>query len=83
MDTNGNGGLSITDVFITYKKVAVAGYTITPPTYRLFTETEWTTVNNSSSNLTTTYPGVNSLTMSNLVSGDSTNVYLIRTGHEN
>lgn len=83
MNANGNNNLTIADVYSIYRKINGTSFPNSIPIYRLFTVSEWNLISNSNSNLTSTYPGSNTLTVSNLVSGDSTNVYLIRTGYEN
>jgi hypothetical protein len=82
MDVNSNSVLSIADVFNIYYRVA-GGTTIWPPSspaYRFFTSAEWNIINSSTADLTSTYPGVQTITFSNLVSKATTNIYLIRTG---
>jgi hypothetical protein len=82
MDVNSNSVLNVADVFNIYYRVA-GGTTVWPPfspAYRFFTTTQWSTINTSNSNLTTLFPGVQSITFDNLVSKGTTNIYLIRTG---
>lgn len=81
MDINQNGILSITDVYLDYLKIVGLGFPIGTPTYRLFTTPEWNIINASTNNLTSTYPGVQSLTITNPSVGGNTNLYLIRTGY--
>jgi len=81
MDINKNGTLSITDVYLTYLKILNIGFPSGTPTYRLFTSSQWSTINSSTSNLTSTLPGVQSLTIPNLTNSSTTNIYLIRTGY--
>jgi len=81
MDINQNGILSITDVYLDYLKIVNIGFPIGTPTYRLFTTPEWNIINASTNNLTSTYPGVQSLTITNPSVGGNTNLYLIRTGY--
>lgn len=82
MDANGNSTLSITDVFLVYSK-ANSNLTAWPnstPVYRIFKASDWTPINSGTTNLTSTYPGVQTLTVDSLVSGATTNFYLVRTG---
>ena len=81
MDINQNNILSITDVYLDYLKLIGMNFPAGTPTYRLFTAAEWNVINTSTSNLRTTYPGVQSLTITNPSVGGITNLYLIRTGY--
>lgn len=81
MDINRNGILSITDVYLDYLKIVGLNFPAGTPTYRLFTTPEWNIISASTNNLTSTYPGVQSLTITNPLKGGTTNLYLIRTGH--
>ena len=82
MDVNGNSTLSITDVFLIYSKANsnLISWPNSTPAYRLFQTSQWTPINGGTSNQVATYPGLQSLTLDNLVSGATTNFYLIRTG---
>ena len=84
MNVNGNSLLSISDVFMIYfrNNGALSNWLYSVPDYRLFTSSEWSVINSSNGNLTTTYPGVQSITFSNLVSAGTTNLYLVRTGYK-
>ena len=81
MDINQNGILTITDVYLNYLKIIGLNFPIGTPTYRMFTSTQWNIINTSTNNLTSTYPGVQSLTITNPSVGGNTNLYLIRTGY--
>jgi hypothetical protein len=83
MDANGNSNLTITDVYQIYYKLAggIANWQFSVPTYRLFTTSQWSTINTSSVNLTSTISGTQSITLDSLISNDTTNLYLIRTGY--
>lgn len=83
MDINRNGILSITDVYLDYLRIFNLGFPSGTPIYRLFTAPQWTTINSSTSNLTTSMPGVQSLTIDNPSNSGTTNLYLIRTGYAN
>ena len=78
MNTNGNSNLTISDVFLIYKKMN--GITWTVPAYRLFTQTEWSIINSSTSNLTASYTGTQSITLTNPTAGGNSTFYLIKTG---
>ena len=81
MNTNGDTRLTITDVYWIYKKILGNSWLGNTPTYRLFTQTQWNVINTSTNNLTGTYPGVQSLTITNPTNSGTTNIYLIRTGY--
>ena len=83
MNTNADNNLSITDVYWIYRKILGASWLGSTPTYRLFTQSQWNVINTSTNNLIGTYPGVQSLTISNPTNSGNTNIYLIRTGYEN
>jgi hypothetical protein len=83
MNTNANNNLSITDVYLTYKKINGTNWPSGVPTYRLFTHLEWAVINSSTSNLSSTYPGSQSITLTNPTAGGSSSFYLIKTGFAN
>ena len=82
MNANSNGTLSVADVFLVYAKRSglISTWPYSTPNYRIFTSTQWSAINASSINLTSTYPGVQSLTTTALTSGSTTNIYIVRTG---
>ena len=81
MNINGNSNLTIADVFSIYKKINGSAWSV--PSYRLFTPTEWSIINSSSSNLVATYPGTQTVTLTNPTAGGSSTFYLIKTGFAN
>jgi hypothetical protein len=81
MNTNGNSNLTISDVYLIHKRIN--GNAFTAPTYRLFTNTEWSIINTSTSNLSLTYPGTQTITLTNPTAGGSSTFYLIKTGFAN
>jgi hypothetical protein len=85
MDANGNSTLSITDVYLIFSRANnnLQNWPNSTPTYRLFQASQWSTINSSTSNLTTTLPGAQSLIVNAPVSGSTTNFYLVRTGFRN
>ena len=82
MDANGNSTLSITDIFLVYSKANsnLSAWPNSTPAYRIFKASDWTPINNGTTNLTSTYSGLQVLTVDALVSGSTTNFYLVRTG---
>jgi hypothetical protein len=83
MDVNTNSDLTITDVYLVYARIVGRNWNAGVPVYRIFTSTEWSTINTSTSNLTSTYSGTQTITVSGLTNKGSSNYYLVRTGYEN
>lgn len=83
MDVNIDGTLTITDVYLVFMKIIGRAWKPEVPNYRIFTPTEYNTINSSTSNLRTTYPGQQIITMNGLTNQGNTNFYLIRTGFNN
>ena len=81
MNTNGNSNLTISDVFLIYKKINGISWIV--PDYRLFTLSEYNAINSSTSNLIGLYPGVQTITLTNPTAGGSSSYYLIKTGFAN
>jgi len=82
-DTNNNNALNISDGFLIFYRISggIGTWTYLIPAYRLFTEAEWDIINSSNSNLKSTYPGAQTINISNLVNGSLSKIYLIRTGY--
>ena len=83
MDVNGNGLLTITDVYLIYSKILGIPWKPGIPNYRLFTQSEWNTISTSTTNLTSSISGVQNITFTNPPVSGTTNLYLIRTGYAN
>jgi len=83
MNSNGNSNLTITDIYLIFKKINGNQWPTGIPNYRIFTQSEWSNINSSSTNLLSTYSGVQTMTISSPVAGGNTNFYLIRTGYSN
>ena len=83
MDVNGNNDLNITDIYLIYMRILGIGWKTGIPNYRIFTPTEWSTINPSTSNLKNTYPGTQNITLSWIPNKGSSNYYLVRTGYLN
>ena len=81
MNTNGNSSLTISDVYLIHKRINGNAFAV--PSYRLFTLTEWSIINSSSSNMLATYPGTQTITLTNPTAGGSSTFYLIKTGFAN
>jgi hypothetical protein len=84
MDANGNSNLTITDVYQIYYRLAggIGNWQFSVPSYRLFTTSQWLVISSSSTNLTSTYTGTQSITVDSLLSNGTTNLYLVRTGYK-
>jgi hypothetical protein len=83
LNANGNNILTITDVYEVYQKTYSVPWDAGVPLYRLFINSEWTIINNSTADLRSTYTGTQSLTIQNPTNNGNTNIYLIRTGYAN
>jgi hypothetical protein len=83
MDTNLNGSLTISDVYLIHKRINTSLWPVSTPSYRLFTAFEWSIVTNSTMNLSGTYPGLQTITLTNPQVGGSASFYLIKTGQIN
>jgi len=83
INTNGNSILSISDIYLMHKKINGNLWPNGIPSYRIFTQSEWNIINSSSNNLTSTYPGAQSIILNNPTAGGSSVYYLIKTGHTN
>ena len=78
-DMNNDGVYTISDMYY-IGSLKWAKFVMSP---KIFTATEYNTINTSNSNLKSTYPGVTSVTLSNPTSGGSTNYYIITPGFSN
>ncbi len=83
MDVNDDNNLSISDVYSIYMKIIGRSWKSGMVDYRIFTSSEWSTINTSTSNLKSTYPGVQTITLSGLSNKGNSNYYLVRTGYRN
>jgi hypothetical protein len=83
MNSNGNSNLTITDIYLIFKKINGNQWPTGIPNYRIFTQSEWSNINSSITNPLSTYSGVQTMTISSPIAGGSTNLYLIRTGFSN
>jgi len=83
MDVNGNSNLTVTDVFLIFKKINGSSWQPGQPTYRIFTQQEWNSIQVTSGNPALIFPGTQSLVLTNPSVGGTSNLYLIRTGFTN
>jgi hypothetical protein len=80
-DLNTDNNFSVSDIYLQIKKRRGLIWTI--PNYRIYTQTEHSTIRLSVTDLRLTYPGVQTTTSSPLTNGGVTNFYIIRTGYDN
>ena len=80
-DLNTDNNFSVSDIYLQIKKRRGLIWTI--PNYRIYTQTEHSTIRSSVTDLRLTYPGVQTTTASPLTNGGVTNFYIIRTGYDN
>jgi hypothetical protein len=82
IDANDNNSLSITDVFLTYSKANsnILTWPNSTPDYRIFSATQWSTINSGTANMKSTLPGQQSILIDGPISGGTTNFYIVRTG---
>ena len=84
-DVNNDGRINISDTYYIFmKKISkLSTWGASLPNKRLFTSTEYTTINSSTTDLRSTYVGSQSITITSPVSGGSSNYYLVNTGYSN
>ena len=80
MDINNDGKVTISDSYLLFGRVS-SRFASWPnsPDYRLFTSAQWSIIKNGTTNLKSTYPGLQTLVISPTNGGSST-IYLLRTG---
>ncbi len=84
-DVNNDSRINVADSWYIYGKIGsiFSNWGSSLPNYRLFNTTQWNAIKTSTSDLRTTYPGVQTMTISSPISGGNTNFYLLRTGYSN
>ena len=84
-DVNNDGTITISDMYYIFMKKSgrFTDWKSPLPNVRLFTSTQFSTINLSTTDLRVTYPGVSNITINSPVSGGSSNYYLINTGYSN
>jgi hypothetical protein len=83
-DVNGDNRFTVSDTYsIMAKKSGLLSAFTSTPVSRIFTTTDWSTINPSTANLKVTYPGVQSITINTPTSGGSSNYYISRLGNSN
>lgn len=84
-DVNNDSRINISDAYYIFMKKS-GGFTSWNgllPNSRLFTAAQYNVINSSTTDLRTTYPGVQSITINSPVNGGSSNYYIINTGYSN
>jgi hypothetical protein len=84
-DVNNDGNINITDVYRIYMRISgrFSTWGGSLPNTRLFTSSQYNTINTSTSDLRSTLPGTTSITITSPTSGASSSYYLINTGYSN
>jgi len=84
-DVNNTNNITVSDVYSVFmrRNGVMPSYSGTLPLVRIFTPTEFNTLKNSTLDLRSTYPGVQSITINNPTSGGTSNYYITRLGYSN
>jgi hypothetical protein len=84
-DVNNANSITVSDIYSVFMKRngVMPSYSGTLPVLRIFTPTEFNTIKNSTTDLRSTYPGVQSITINNPTSGGTSNYYITRLGYSN
>ena len=83
LDTNQDSRSTTSDLYQISRRIQNATWN-NNVNYRLFTPQEWNIVKNTSNiNHKNQYPGASTITQDNILPGQISNLYLIRTGHRN
>ena len=84
-DVNNANSITVSDIYSVFMKRngVMPSYSGTLPVLRIFTPTEFNTIKNSSTDLRSTYPGVQSIIINNPTSGGTSNYYITRLGYSN
>jgi hypothetical protein len=84
-DVNNDSRINVADSWYIYGRIGsiFSNWGSSLPNYRLFNTTQWNAIKTSTSDLRTTYPGTQTMTITSPVSGGTTNFYLLRTGYSN
>jgi hypothetical protein len=84
-DINNDGRITISDTYSIFarKNGLINSFLASPPDSRIFTSAQWSIINANTSNLKLSYPGVQSVTINNPVSGGVSSYYITRLGYSN
>jgi hypothetical protein len=81
-DVNNDGRVNIADkYYVSARRNGLFSSWISTPTSGIYTSIQYSTLNSSTNNLKSTYPGTNSYTINSPVSGGSLNLYIIAPGY--
>jgi hypothetical protein len=81
-DLNGDNQISVSDAFqIAAKRSGLYSGFTNSFISRIYTSSQYNTINSSTSNLKSTIPGVSSITITNPVSGGTSNFYIFSPGY--
>jgi hypothetical protein len=81
-DVNGDGKITVSDSFyISSRRYGNFTTWVGSATSKLYTVSEYNSLNTGTTDLRTTYPGVSSVTITTPVSGGTSNYYLIAPGY--
>jgi hypothetical protein len=84
-DINNDGRVTISDTYSIFarRRGLINSFIASPPDSRIFTSAQWSTINASTANLKVSFPGVQSITINNPVSGGVSSYYITRLGYSN
>ena len=84
-DVNNDNRINVADSYYIYGKMSgrFTNWANSLPNYRIFTSSQWATINVGVTDLRSTYPGVQTYTITSPVSGGTANFYIMRTGYAN
>jgi hypothetical protein len=84
-DVNNDNRINVADSWYVYGRIGsiFSNWSGALPNYRIFNTSQWNIIKVSTSDLRSTYPGVQTMTITSPVSGGNTNFYLLRTGYSN
>jgi hypothetical protein len=84
-DVNNTNNVTVSDIYSIFMKRngVLPSYSGTLPVLRIFTPIEFNALKTSTTDLRTTYPGVQSITINNPTSGGTSNYYITRLGYNN
>ena len=84
-DVNNDGRVTVSDTYSIFarRNGLINSFAASPPDSRIFTSAQWSTINANTSNLKVSFPGVQSITINNPVSGGVSSYYITRLGYSN
>jgi hypothetical protein len=84
-DVNNDSRFTVADIYSIYarRNGILDSFQASPPDSRIFTSSQWSILTSNTSNLKGSYPGVQSITINNPVSGGVSSYYITRVGYNN